>query len=80
MRERIADQVAGFRRRISREQHAGGIHLEDVVGFFFGKKSADAGYALGAGGLNLLPEGVQFFGFGVELRFVELGQMESVGF
>jgi len=80
LHQRIADEIARFRRRIDGEKHAGGIELEDVIGFFCGEERADARNPFGTRGLNLFPEGVDLFGLGVELGFVELGEMEAVGF
>ena len=78
--ERIAYEITSFRGRIGGEEHGGSIDLEDVIGFFFSEESADAGYAFRAGGLDLFPEGVQFLGLGFELSFVQLSEMEAIGF
>ena len=49
-----------------------------MIVFFFGEEAADATNPFRAGGLDIFPEGIEFLGFGGELLFIQLGEMEAV--
>ena len=52
------------------KKNLAGIELEIVVGGFRGEHHFQASGAFGAGGLDLLPEGVEFLALGFDFGFV----------
>ena len=51
-----------------------------MIGLFFRQKIAHTTDARRTSGLHLLPEGIQFFAFGVDLLFGELRDVIAVNF
>ena len=66
----IADDLEGIGRGVHLIEEFAGIELEIVVGGFRSEHEFKASSAFGAGGLDLLPEDVEFLAFGVDLGFV----------
>ena len=74
----VADNYEGIGRMVHLIKNLACIELEIVVGGFGGEHEFKARGTLGAGGLELLPEGVELFALGIDLGFIELGGMEAV--